>query len=76
MGWGALVASAEGVLATTSGELLADCPSPWAAELVGKMEGAVLAGWLGLRESALAYAVADNVSATLGPDGGRPSRFA
>ena len=73
LGWGA---SADRVLATTRGELLADCPSSLAVEWVGKMEGALLAGRLGVPESALAFAVADNVSASLGPDGGRPSRCA
>ena len=74
--WGALIASADGVLATTSGELLADCPSSWAAEWVRKIEGALLAGRLSVPESALAFAVADNILATLGADGGRPSRCA
>jgi hypothetical protein len=73
MGWAALVATPCGVLAHTSGALVADFPSSWAAEWIGKLEGILLARRLGVPDTALAYVVADNVSASLGAAGGSPS---
>ena len=70
MGWGAVVLSSAKVLGTTSGGLVADCPSSWAAEWVGKMEGALLAARLGIPAAAVTWYVADNRAACLGVDGG------
>jgi hypothetical protein len=47
MGWAALVATPSGVLAHTSGALVADLLSSWAAEWVGKLEGILLDRRLG-----------------------------
>ena len=53
VGWGAVVITPDAVLATTSGGLRADCPSSWAAEWIGKLEGVLLAERLGVPRDAL-----------------------
>ena len=74
VGWGAVVLSPSMVLATMSGGLLADRPSSWAVEWIGKVEGVLLVERLGIPSAAAVWYVADNLAACIGSDGGRPSR--
>ena len=74
LGWGAVVADLSGsILGTTCGGAVVDIATSWAAEWCGKLAAVRLADALGIPGLARAWAIADNVSAALGPDGGRPS---
>ena len=73
LGWGALVADAQGVLATAASGVLTQAASPWAAQWRGKLEAWRLAASLGVAPAAVQYVGADCTSATLGSDGGVPS---
>ena len=50
-----------------------DIATSWAAEWCGKLAAIRLASLLSVPPSSVAWSIADNVSATLGTDGGRPS---
>ena len=64
----------DGVLATACSGVRVHVGYSWAAEWCGKLEVVRLAQAVGVPSSAWRWAVADNLSAILGPDGGRPSR--
>ena len=74
IGWGALVADRHGTLATTYAGYLSDATSPWIAEWSGKWSALRLADHLGVPHKAVSFAGADSVTASLGVDGGKPSR--
>jgi hypothetical protein len=74
LGWGALVADEHGILATTRAGIPVTDASSWAAEWHGKLAAVRLAEDLEIPPAMWAWSVADNVSAMLGEDGGRPSR--
>ena len=74
LGWGAVVADGDGVLAATQGGMLVDRPTSWAAEWHGKLAAVRLAVAIGVPAARWSWCIADNVAASLGADGGRPSR--
>ena len=75
LGWGALVADvAGGVLATSADGVACDMSFSWAAEWAGKLAAVRLAQHLGIPPTHMRWSVADNLSAVLGSDGGRPSQ--
>ena len=74
LSWGALVADAQGVLATAASGVLTWAESPWAAEWAGKLEARRLAASLGVAPAAVQYVGAHCTSATLGSDGGVPTQ--
>ena len=55
LGWGAVIADGEGVLATISGGLIVDHPTSWAAEWHGKLAAVRLAASLGIPPDAWAW---------------------
>ena len=73
MGWGALVADKEGILATTYGGFLCHFGTSWAAEWLGKAAAARLALRLDIPEDQFSWSFADSLSASHCSDGGRPS---
>ena len=73
LGWGAVVADLAGPLARCCGGVLVDSTTSWAAEWCGKLAAVRLADLVGVPPEHRRWAVADNVSACLGSDGGRPS---
>ena len=74
VGWGAVVVGPGGVLGTASGGCACAGGSSWVAEWLGKLAAVTLALSLGVPVSSLAWSIADNVAAILGPDGGPPGR--
>jgi hypothetical protein len=73
LGWGALVADAAGTLATVFDGVCCDVAYSWAAEWAGKLAAVQLARQLGVPAAHIRWSIADNLSAVLGCDGGRPS---
>ena len=73
LGWGALVADHLGVLATLHDGVAVDVSFSWAAEWAGKLAALELATSLSVPHHSIRWSIADNLSAVLGPDGGRPS---
>ena len=55
LGWGAVVADKDGVLASTSGGLLVDHPTSWAAEWHGKLAAVRLAAFMGIPRCSWAW---------------------
>jgi hypothetical protein len=75
LSWGAAVVSpTTGVIATASCGVRVLAGYSWAAEWCGKLEALRLAHAIGISSADCRWAVADNISAILGPDGGSPSR--
>jgi hypothetical protein len=74
VGWGAVVADATGVLSTARGGFSCHNGTSWAAEWLGKVAAVRLALQPCIPQTHLRWAIADNISATHGSDGGRPSR--
>jgi hypothetical protein len=74
LGWGALVADDRGVLATVADGVVCDVAYSWAAEWAGKWAAVKLATHLGIPLSYVRWSIADNLSAVIGGDGGRPSQ--
>lgn len=72
--WGAIVADQKGIIALIRGGTSCDVSYSWAAEWAGKLAAAQLATSVGIPNHRWRLSVADNISATLGPDGGKPSR--
>jgi hypothetical protein len=73
LGWGAVVADHDGPLARCRGGALVDLATSWAAEWCGKLAAVRLADRVGVPPEQRRWAIADNISACLGSDGGRPS---
>ena len=61
------------VLGTVSDGVFVDIATSWAAEWCGKLAGVSLATTFGVPDACRVWAVAHNVAAVLGVDGGRPS---
>ena len=73
LGWGAVVADCGGLVGSTYGSIPVDLPTSWAAEWHGKLAAVCLAAHLGVPPEQWTWSIADNVAASLGADGGRPS---
>ncbi len=71
-----MVVDANGIIATTYGGVICDVSTSWAAEWLGKMAAVRLALAVGVPPQQLQLSIADNLAASLAPDGGRPSRCA
>jgi hypothetical protein len=74
VGWGAVVTDSTGILPTACGGFACHYGTSWAAEWLGKVAAVRLALQLCIPQTHLRWAIADNISATHGSDGGRPSR--
>ena len=74
LGWGALIADSTGILATTHAGVSCDISYSHAAEWAGKLAALQLADSLGIPKEQWQWSIADNMSACIGADGGRPSR--
>lgn len=66
----------DGVIASTYGGVACDVSTSWAAEWLGKLAAVRLALALGVPPHQLHLSIADNLAASVAPDGGRPSRCA
>ena len=75
IGWSCIVADKYGILAEASSSIRVHTPDPWAAEWCGKWQALQLAiATLHIQPRTIALAISDNLHATLGPDGGNPSK--
>jgi hypothetical protein len=73
LGWGALVADAQGPLATMSAGIACDVGYSSAAEWAGKAAAVALAQQLRIPSAMWSWSIADNLGCCLGSDGGRPT---
>ena len=73
IGWAAVIGDNDGLLATAHQGIQSDARSSWAAEWCGKGECMDLLEHINWEDCTIGAMVADNVSATFGEVGGRPS---
>ena len=73
IGWAAVISDDDGLLATAHKAIQSTAGSSWAAEWCGKGKCMDLLEHISWEDCAIGAMVADNVSATFGEDGGRPS---
>ena len=73
LGWGAVIADDEGPVAYTSGGIWCATATSWAAEWLGRYAVLQLADLIAIPPEQRRWVLADNVAASVGADGGRPS---
>lgn len=74
LSWGAVVVDSEGLLAWAYGGVMCDCSYSWAAEWLGKWCAFSLARLARVPPDSIYWSAADNVSAAVSTDAGRPSK--